>query len=74
MQRFIIRENIRHYRKLLETRTDARERARLHELLAEECRKARAHADCDTADLELTEMRDGCPPSFPNGDSHDRHR
>ena len=47
MYRFVIRENIKHYRKLLETTTAAGERARIHKLLAEECRKAEAHGDWD---------------------------
>jgi hypothetical protein len=38
---FVIRENIKHYRRLLDTTTDERERARLHALLAEERQKER---------------------------------
>ena len=41
MARFIIRENIKHYLKLLEQATDEQERARLDILLAEERRKQR---------------------------------
>jgi len=43
MARFIIRENIRHYLKLLERATDQQERAQLSILLAEERRKQRKH-------------------------------
>ncbi|HUI97231.1 MAG TPA: hypothetical protein VLX44_15855 [Xanthobacteraceae bacterium] len=41
MDRFIIRENIKHYLKLLERSTDEQERAQLRALLAEERRKQR---------------------------------
>ena len=74
MRRFVIRENIKHFRKLLETTIDASGRARLHELLAEECLKAKAHGGWDRRDVELTELRGGCALSPANGASHDSHR
>ena len=42
MDRFIIRENIKHYIKLLERATDEKLRAQLCSLLAEEQRKQKA--------------------------------
>lgn len=42
MDGFVARENIKHYRHLLETETDALERARLLRLLAEEEIKLRS--------------------------------
>jgi hypothetical protein len=70
MHRFVIRENIKHFRKLLETTIDASERARLHELLAEECLKAKAHGGWDRRDV----LRGGCALSPANGANHDSHR
>ncbi len=64
MRRFVIRENIRHYRELLETRTDARERAPLLELLAEECRKAEAYGDCEPGGVERQRRRAPANPEW----------
>ena len=43
--RFIRRENVRHYRQLLETVTDEAERQRILTLLAEEQKKQQAAGD-----------------------------
>jgi hypothetical protein len=73
MRGFVIRENIKHYRRLLEATADERERTRLHELLAEERQKERRLGDSARCDLHHTETLDGAP-AMPNGASHDRHR
>ena len=70
---FIIRENIKHYRRLLDTTTDERERTRLHALLAEERQKEKRLGDSARCDLNHRETLDGAP-TMPNGASHDRHR
>jgi hypothetical protein len=46
MERFIRRQNIEHYRRLLETVADERERHRILKLLAEE-QKKQAEDDAD---------------------------
>ena len=43
--RFIMRENIKHYRLLLDTVTDEAERQKIRKLLAEEREKQRAAGD-----------------------------
>jgi hypothetical protein len=43
--RFIRRENVKHYRQLLEQTTDEDERQRIMELLAEEEKKQRDSGD-----------------------------
>jgi hypothetical protein len=43
--RFIRRENVKHYRQLLETLTDDVERHKIHQLLAEEVKKQIAAGD-----------------------------
>ena len=70
---FVMRENIKHYCRLLETTTDECERTRLHELLAEERQKEKRLGDSARCDLNHTETLDGAP-TVPNGASHDRHR
>jgi hypothetical protein len=50
MERFIRRENIRHYLDLLRTVTDGGERARILKLLAEERQKQRDAQDPPDAD------------------------
>jgi hypothetical protein len=70
---FVMRENIKHYRRLLETTTDECERTRLHELLAEERQKEKRLGDSARCDLHHTEPLDGTP-TVPNGASHDHHR
>ena len=45
MDRFIRRENVRHYRELLETAKDETERQRILKLLAEEKQKQKAAGD-----------------------------
>jgi hypothetical protein len=72
---FVIRENIKHYRRLLEATTDECERTRLHELLAEERQKEKRLGDSARCDLNhtKTETLDRAP-SLPNGASHDHHR
>lgn len=74
MHRFVIRENIKHYRRLLETTTDASERIRLHELLAEECEKESVRAIPMFATCNPSKGSADAPHSMPNGASHDRHR
>jgi hypothetical protein len=44
-ERFIRRENVKHYRLLLETVTDEAERQKILKLLAEEQKKQRAAGD-----------------------------
>jgi hypothetical protein len=56
---FVIRENIKHYRRLLETAADERERTRLHELLAEERQKEKCLGSSARCDLHHTETLDG---------------
>lgn len=70
---FVIRENIKHYRRLLENTTDERERTRLHKLLAEERQKEKRLGHSARCDLHHTETLDGAP-IVPNGASHDHHR
>lgn len=70
---FVIRENIKRYRRLLETTTDEHARTRLRELLAEERRKEKRLGHSGRCDLHHTETLDG-PSTLPNGASHDRHR
>jgi hypothetical protein len=70
---FVIRENIKHYRRLLETTTDERARTRLHQLLAEERQKETRLGHSARCDLERAETLDGAP-AMPNGASHDHHR
>jgi len=45
MDRFIRRENVKHYLKLLEIETDETERQRLLKLLAEERQKQKENGD-----------------------------
>jgi hypothetical protein len=45
MERFIRRQNVEHYRHLLETVTDENERERILRLLEEEKRKQQAAGD-----------------------------
>ena len=45
MDRFIRRENVKHYLKLLEIETDEAERQRLLKLLAEERQKQKENGD-----------------------------
>lgn len=45
MDRFIRRENIKHYLELLKTATDERERQRIQKLLDEERKKQRDAGD-----------------------------
>jgi hypothetical protein len=45
MERFIRRENIKHYREVLERRTDETERQRIQKLLDEELLKEKAAGD-----------------------------
>jgi len=42
MDRFVARENIKHFRRMLEQATDPAERARVQKLLAEEEQKLKA--------------------------------
>jgi hypothetical protein len=73
MLAFVVRENIKHYCRLLKTTPGERERTRLHELLAEERQKEKHLGGSARCDLHHTETLDGAP-SMPNGASHDRHR
>jgi hypothetical protein len=41
MERFVRRENVKHYRELLKTVKDEAERRRIQKLLAEELQKAK---------------------------------
>jgi hypothetical protein len=69
---FVIRENIEHYRRLLETTTDECKRTRLHELLAEARQKEKRLGNSARCDLNHTEALDGAS-TLPNGASHDCH-
>jgi hypothetical protein len=53
MNRFIIRENIKHYLALLERTTDQSERAQISTLLAEEQRKQK---ECDGASVRIARL------------------
>jgi hypothetical protein len=74
MHRFVIRENIKHYRRLLETTTDASERIRLHELLAAECEMEMRQGHSTFATCNSSKGLVDARPSMPNGASHDCHR
>jgi hypothetical protein len=45
MERFVRRENVRHYRELLKTVKDEAERQRIQKLLAEEVQKQKDAGD-----------------------------
>jgi hypothetical protein len=45
MERFIRRQNVEHYKRLLETTTDEKERERIRKLLQEEQEKQRSAGD-----------------------------
>ena len=45
MERFVRRENVKHYRDLLKTVKDEAERQRIQKLLAEELQKAKDAGD-----------------------------
>ena len=45
MERFVRRENVKHYRELLKTVKDEAERQRIQKLLAEEVQKQKAAGD-----------------------------
>ena len=45
MERFVRRENVKHYRELLKTVKDEAERQRIQKLLAEELQKAKDAGD-----------------------------
>ena len=45
MERFVRRENVKHYRELLKTAKDEAERQRIQKLLAEEVQKQRDAGD-----------------------------
>jgi len=45
MERFVRRENVKHYRELLKTAKDEAERQRIQKLLAEEVQKQKAAGD-----------------------------
>lgn len=47
MERFVRRENIKHYREMLERTMDETERRRLQKLLDEELEKQKAAGDSD---------------------------
>jgi hypothetical protein len=61
---FVIRENIKHYRRLLETTTDERERTRLHKLLAEERQKEKGLCHSARCDVERTETLEHFPEKW----------
>jgi hypothetical protein len=61
MLAFVVRENIKHYRRLLETTADESERAQLHKLLAEECRKEKRLGHSGRCEQLRTETPDGAP-------------
>lgn len=51
MERFVRRQNIKHYRHLLESTTDEAERNRLRRLIAEERQKQIEAGDPDVEEL-----------------------
>ncbi len=71
MRGFVIRENIKHCRRLLETTIDDKTRAQLHRLLAEEYRREQSLSAC--AEPGRREARGG-GRSINNGASHEHHR
>jgi hypothetical protein len=49
MEKFIRRENVKHYEHLLETETDEAKRQQIRQLLEEERRKQRERGDADAS-------------------------